>query len=285
MTETTTIHTDETDVEIIDAPALVQPEQLTLANNGKHEMTTFNSTITQQGQEFLAGIHFARAFPRDEGKALSEILAACKRPSFAQKALYTLPGKVQVTDVGIKLAEFMVQKWGNLKTGVRVIDYGQDQSRWEAFCVDLQTMAWTTAEFVVKHGRYSKAGGFQKLLDPNEVTRIVNAMASKMKRNCITKTIPTDVVDAAKETCLQTLKAPAGKTKDEPLGMKVSKMLSGFRNKFDVTGEMIEKQLAKKTAEINEQDLAYLRGIYSALESGEAQKNEYFELPEVKEPE
>lgn len=242
----------------------------------KQQTTTTSAMMTsRQAQEVQAAMIIAKKFPRDEIEAFNRILRACQRKSLAEQSMYEYPrGGTKVTGPSIRLAEALAQNWGNLDFGIIELEQKNGESQVMAYAWDLETNTRQTKIFSVPHIRATKSGN-KKLTDPRDIYEMVANQGARRLRACILGVIPGDVIDAAQEQCMLTLKS----NNPEPLIDRVRKMSKVFEDKFSVTMEMLEKFLGCKADAFSENDFIRLRNIYKSLSDGMAKREDYFEIP------
>lgn len=242
--------------------------------------------VSRQAQEVQAAIVIAKRFPRDQNASWARIMQACQRRTLAERAVYEYPrGGENVTGPSIRLAEAMAQNWGNIDYGIIELEQKPGESTVMAYCWDLETNVRQSKVFSVPHIRQTKKGA-KALTDPRDIYEMVANQGARRMRSCILGVIPGDVVDAALEQCNKTL--CGGK---EPLVDRVRKMISIFQAELAVPVECLEKYIGCKSEAFSEQSIVRLRGVYTAIKEGRANREAYFELPidieaeEVKETE
>lgn len=229
-----------------------------------------------QGQVFMA-----KQFPRDEVMAMSRIMAACKRPALAQAATYSYPrGGQTVTGPSIRLAEVIMQNWGNSDFGFtelqRIPGEGKNpgKSIVEAYAWDLETNTRRTTTFEVTHIRDTKQGP-KPLTEERDIYEMIANQASRRMRGCILQLVPGDIVDAALEECNSTLKNEMA----DPNKLKgnIAKVIKGFAS-MEVTESMLVKYLKdKRSTQWTAEDLQELIKIGTAIKDGHSTPADYFE--------
>lgn len=236
--------------------------------------TTTEMMVSRQAQEVQAAMVVAKRFPRDEVSGLARIVNACKRQSLAQCAIYEYPrGGENVRGPSIRLAEVMAQNWGNLDFGVTELEQKNGESTVMAYCWDLETNTRQTKIFTVPHIRHTKKGDVV-LTDPRDIYEMVANQGARRMRACILGIIPGDVVDEAMAACVKTL---SGGSK-EPLIDRVRKMVIAFQEDFNVPQSAIEKFIGCKAEAFSEQAIVRLRGVYTSIRDGRADREQYFDL-------
>lgn len=239
------------------------------------ENTDTSLTQVEQSRavaEVQSAYVIAKRFPRDSHKSFNSIMKSCERPFLAEQAMYAYPrGNTVVTGPSIRLAEVLLQMWGNCDAGVREISQSNGVSVAEAYAIDLETNTRITKLFHVPHERHTKKGK-QKLTDPRDIYELVANQGARRMRACILGIIPGDIVDAAIEKCKKTL--TNGK---EPIADRIRKMVELF-DEQGVKIEHIEKRLGHKLDATIEAELITLKGIFRSLRDGMAKREDFFEM-------
>lgn len=239
---------------------------------------TSEMMITRQAQEVQAAMVVAKKFPRDEVDAYNRILRSCQRRTLAEQACYEYPrGGQKVTGPSIRLAEALAQNWGNLDYGIIELEQKKGESQVMAYAWDLETNTRQTKIFQVPHVRATKKGSYE-LTDPRDIYELVANQGARRLRACILGVIPGDVIDAAVDQCMITMKT----NNQEPLIDRVRKMVKAFEEKFSVTKDMIEKFLGCSSDAFSENDFVRLRNVYRSLSDGMAKREDYFDIPTPK---
>jgi hypothetical protein len=243
---------------------------------GGQERALSTATETESARavaEVQAAMVVAQRFPRNQQKAMDKILAACTRPSLAERALYSYArGGSDITGPSIRLAEEMARSWGNIQFGFRELESKPDQSTVEAWAWDLETNTRPTLVFVVKHSRSTKAKGITRLEDPRDVYENMANQAARRIRACLLKLIPSDVVDAAVEQVEATLN-----TKEQVTPERVKAMVEAFAE-LGVSRPMIEARIQRRIDAMTPQLMVQLRKIYSSLCDGMGAVGDWFDL-------
>lgn len=238
------------------------------------ESTTNNMMISRQAQEVQAAMIMANRFPRDQVIAYNRVINACKRPSLAAQAEYSYPrGGQKVNGASIRLVEAIAQNWGNVDCGIIELSNNPKQSELMAYAWDLETNTRITKTFTVEHKRDTKQGT-KDLTDSRDIYENKANFGARRLRACILGIIPGDVVDAAIETCRETLKGSHKK----PLIDRMRDMVNVFEDEFMVTKALIEDFLQFKIEACDENDFIRMRGVYKSLIDGMAKPEDYFKI-------
>lgn len=219
----------------------------------------------------------AERFPRDEVAAMDRILNAFSRPTLAEKAAYQFArGGSDIAGPSIRAAEAIAQQWGNMDSGWRELQRGTDAtgvpfSEVEAFCVDLQSRNSKRLQFIVRHWRDTKKGGY-KLTDERDIYEMCANQAQRRLRACILASIPGDVTEAAMQQSEVTLKSKADTSPEAML-----KMVEAFSH-FGVTREHIEKRIQRRLDAIQPAQVVSLKRIYASLRDDMSTAADWFEV-------
>lgn len=221
----------------------------------------------------------AERFPRDEVAAMDRILNAFSRPTLAEKAAYQFArGGTDITGPSIRAAEAIAQQWGNIDSGWRELQRGSDGtgvpfSEVEAFCVDLQMRNSKRLQFVVRHWRDTKQGGY-KLKDERDIYELCANQAQRRLRACILASVPGDVTDAAMKQAEATLKSKADTSPEA-----MAKMVEAF-GEFGVSREQIEKRIQRRLDAISPAQVVGLKRVYASLRDDMSVPKDWFEFAE-----
>lgn len=229
--------------------------------------------------EVQAAMTIAKRFPRNQAKATDRVLIACQRPTLAEGALYTYArGGTDISGPSIRLAEAIIQQWGNAACGIRELEQRLGESTVEAYAWDLETNTRINKVFQVRHIRKTKAKGTYSLDDPRDIYEMVANQGARRLRACILAIIPGDVVEAAVEQCEATLKSKANVTPET-----IKKMVSLFEG-YGVSREMIEVRIQRKLESITSAQVISLRKIYNSLKDGMSKPQDWFDVAAQKSP-
>lgn len=225
----------------------------------------------------------AQQFPRDVVANMDKILNAFTRPTLAEQSQYQFSrGGTDISGPSIRAAEAIAQQWGNIEHGFRERSRGVDStgvpfSEVEAFCVDLESRTSKRLQFIVRHWRDTKQGGY-KLKDERDIYELMANQAQRRVRACILAQIPGDVTDAAMQQATATLKAKADTSPEA-----MEKMVAAFEG-FGVTKEHIEKRIQRRLDAIQPAQVVTLKRIYASLRDGMSAPGEWFDMAEVAVP-
>lgn len=219
----------------------------------------------------------AERFPRDVVASMDRILNAFTRPKLAEKAQYQFSrGGTDIVGPSIRAFEAIAQQWGNMEQGFRELQRGIGPdgvpfSEVEAFCWDLQSRTSKRLQFIVRHWRDTKSGGY-KLKDERDIYELVANQAQRRVRACIQAMIPGDVVDAAMDQAAITLRTTADCSPEA-----MAKMLTAFEP-YGVNKEHIEKRIQRRLDSITPAQVVTLKRIYASLRDEMSVASDWFEV-------
>jgi hypothetical protein len=225
--------------------------------------------------------------PRNIDDVRARILAAVRRPVFAETAEYSKPvGKGVMTGPSIRFAEMSIQSAGNIRVETTVIYESDDVRKIHVGVTDLESniaygkdiaLNKTVERSYVRDGqtvvgtRVNTSGKTVYIVQASE-DEMANKQASaesKVIRNCGLRLIPQDIIDEAMEVARATRKANAG----DPVAAR-NKILDAFAS-IGVRPSEIETMLGKPMAQIVASDLERLRNVYIAIRDGEAKWSDF----------
>lgn len=219
----------------------------------------------------------AQKFPRDVIANTDRILNAFTRPALAEKSQYQFArGGSDIVGPSIRAAEAIAQQWGNMEFGFREVsrstgEDGVPYSEVEAFATDLENRNRRPLQFIVKHWRDTKGGGY-KLKDERDIYELIANQAQRRVRACIIAMIPGDVIDAAMQQAEVTLRTKADTSQEA-----MTKMVEAF-GPFGVTKEHIEQRIQRRLDAIQPAQVVMLKRIYASLRDDMSSPSDWFEV-------
>ena len=221
---------------------------------------------TIQGQIMLA-----KMYPRQMDEVWRKVEGACSRLKLAEAAIYQYArGGTNISGPSIRLAEALINAYGNAKSGFEVIESGDDSSRVRAYAYDMETNTIQERTFDVEHVRYAK-GQRTRLTDPRDIYETIANNASRRERACILALIPGDLQDYAVSLCMKTLEEKVDITPQ-----KLADLLKAFAP-FGVSRVMIEARIQRHLDAITTTQYINLRSIYASLKDGIAKVDDFFD--------
>jgi hypothetical protein len=258
-------------VQTTQGPALPQnPFQRQIAehiNAGTVEIESNRAIAEAQGKLVIA-----KRFPRNPQAAFDQMMASCRRPSFALQAMYSYPkGGTTVSGPSIRMAEELARNWGNIEFGTRELSRRDGESEMEAYAWDLETNIVRSIKFTVRHVIDTKHGA-KAARDERDIYEITANQGGRRVRACVLAILPPDYVDSAVQACNETLKAEA---KSGTLADRLSATLKAFSG-LGVTVDQIEVLCAKTISKLDADDFTKLQGIFVSLRDGHSKVDDFF---------
>lgn len=226
--------------------------------------------------EVQAAVLMAKRFPRDQIAAMDRILNSFTRPSLAEVSQYQYSkGGTDVSGPSIRSAEAIAQQWGNIDFGFRELSRGIGHdgvpfSEVEAYAWDMETLTRKPLQFIVRHWRDTKKGGYQ-ITDERDIYELVANQAQRRVRACLLSIIPGDVTEAAMKQADMTLKSTADTGPEAQ-----AKMVEAFSG-FGVTKGQIEKRIQRRLDTIQPAQMVSLKKIYASLRDGMSTASDWFD--------
>jgi hypothetical protein len=264
--------------EVVESPFAQQQARTAVA-----ETSGSRQAQSRELAEMQTKFYMAQQFPRDERRAMDSIINAFSRSTLAEIANYEYAkGGSSVSGLSIHSMQAIAQQWGNMEFGWSEVSRGVGAdgvpySEVRAFAWDLQSRTCRPLQFIVRHWRDTKNGGY-KLKDEREVYELCANMAQRRVRACLMAVIPKDVQDAAEQQAALTLK-----TKADTSPEAMAKMVEAF-SVFKVTKEQIEKRIQRRLDAIQPAQVVMLKRIYASLRDEMSTAAEWFEVGEVEAP-
>lgn len=216
-----------------------------------------------QGQLIMA-----KRFPRDLNKAHAALMISCKSPAFASVAFYSVPNRG--TGPSIRFAEEVARVFQNFEFGHRELSRTDGKSEIEVYAWDKEDNNRSIRQITVMHVTDTKNGP-KVLRDQADIDNKIANVASKQVRGRILALMPKWLVEDAIQECKKTITG----TNDEPISVRVRKMVQAFA-KFGVTTDHLERYLECKLDDVMIDQLVDMTGIFNALREG-AKPSDYFE--------
>jgi hypothetical protein len=243
--------------------------------------TSITAAAAQAKAEVEAAYIVALNRPRNIMAVREKVLDACRRPQFAEDALYRKPvGKTFIEDLSIRFAEEALRAFGNVRVSsptiyedaeIRVVRITVTDLEANLGYSDEVTLQKTVERREPRAGqeilgeRKNSTGQTVYIIRATEDDFIVklNAAKSKVIRNSGLRLIPSDVKEEARALIVET-RAKGG---SDPNADR-KKIADSFRT-LNINVKELERYLGHDLdlttpAEINE-----LRGLYGALRDGE----------------
>lgn len=249
------------------------------SSNAIQTMYANNPAIAREVATVQCQMLIAQSCPRNMANVQKRVEAACSRLQLASSAIYAYAkGGTDIQGPSIRLAEALINAYGNAKAGFEVTAQGDEESTVRAYAFDMETNTLMERTFVVSHWRHTKKGD-SLLTDPREIYETVANNASRRVRACILAIIPSDLQEFAVQKCTETLTRGVNITPDT-----LNSLVEAFSS-FGVTKPRIEKYIQRKLEAITTSQYLKLKQVYAALRDGMGVADDYFEPEDVAESE
>jgi hypothetical protein len=219
--------------------------------------------------------------PRDLMIVRQKLLADCKRPLFAEAAIYNKPVGDGVKGPSIRFAEAAARAMGNILAEVTAI-YDDVQKRIVRVSVtDLEANITYPKDVTIEKTieRSSPPPG-RKILGTrknskgrdvfiieatsDEILDKENALCSKAMRSCLLRVIPGDLQEEAIEQCYETRR---GEVKKDP-ALALKKLVDAFGD-LGIKATQLAEYFGHSLEEITPEEIDSARSMYHALKDKE----------------
>jgi hypothetical protein len=232
--------------------------------------------------EIEARIVAARKWPRDVDQFREGILKDCRRPGFAEAALYQKPvgaGKV-IVDFSVRFVESALQHFSNVHITSRIDFDDADTTAMTVAVVDVQrnvgysfqvTLDKLVERREVKAGRKARGmrensyGDVVYLVEAtkDEMRNVMGAERSKLLRDQGKRLLPRDVLEECRAAIDRTL---ADENAKDPDAAK-KKVLDKFSS-LGISAGMLKDYLGRPVETLTVKDLGELATLYNGLKEG-----------------
>lgn len=215
--------------------------------------------------------------PRSIEKVRVNLLDACKRSKFAQKALYEKPvGGQKIEGLSIRAAEEIIREMGNLRISQAVTFENATERKVRISVTDMEVNSGYTQEITIqktversndkgrevlstRENTYGKLVYIVKATD-DELMNKESSMVSKVLRNAALRLTPSDILEEMVETIKATLRAEG----DQDPEAQKKKTIDAF-HEYGVDPGDIEEYLGHSLGKITPAELETLKGMYRAI--------------------
>lgn len=256
---------------------------MAIAQTSKQMSVGMAQSEQREIAEVQAMVMMAKRFPRDQIAAMDRVINAFSRPTLAEASQYQYSkGGADVSGPSIRSAEAIAQQWGNIEYGFKEVSRGIGQdgvpfSEVLAFAWDTETITRKPLQFIVRHWRDTKKGGYQ-IRDEREIYELVANMAQRRVRACLLSIIPGDVTEVAMKQADLTMRAKADTSPEA-----MEKMVVAFEP-FGVTKGQIEKRIQRRIDAIQPAQVVSLKKIYTSLRDGMSVAADWFDDADAGDP-
>jgi hypothetical protein len=226
-----------------------------------------NSTLGVLNQsEIDVQIATAHRYPRNVQVALDKILSlATTDKETAEDCFYSLPRQNKTIEgISVRLAEIFANCWGNLRSQAQIIDNDGRTITARGVCHDLESNNAISVE--VKRSIVDRNG---RTYSPDMQVVAGNAACAIAFRNAVLKVIPQAIT---KKVTDQIKEVSVGRGNERE--KTITRLFATF-SKIGVTAEQVLRVVGvKNEAELTNDNIVNLRGIWTAIKDGEYTKEE-----------
>ncbi|HEY1460414.1 MAG TPA: hypothetical protein VGH59_10215, partial [Casimicrobiaceae bacterium] len=144
-------------------------------------------------------------------------------------------------------------------------------SECEAFSIDFESNTRESIQFICRHWRDTKRGGYA-LTDERDIYELLANQSQRRKRAAILAQIPGDVTEMAMEQASITL---AAKADTSPEG--IAKLEKTFAE-FGITRAHIETRIQRRMEAIQPAQIVGLKRIYASLRDAMSNPGDWFDI-------
>lgn len=243
-----------------------------------------------------AGYIMAYQAPRNIDEARVRILKFCESPEFAETVEYSKPiGNTKIKGLSIRFAEVALSTFRNILTEAQLLYEDDNIKRIRISALDLEGNTQFSRDISIKKTveRKSIKGREDDLISQrqnsynqtvylvrateDEVMTKESAYVSKFIRTEGLRLLPADIKNEAIAKSRETL---SKRDQADPAAAK-KRILDAF-SRLNIWPKDLEKYIGHSTDTISPAEIAELRTIYSAIDSGEATWSDYMAKPEFK---
>ncbi len=252
------------------------------------ELATFAMAAKAKASvEARYAIAFHPANRRKFAEVRENILAACRRPEFAEVARYKKPiGSSTIEGFSIRFAEEMIKSLRNINCETTTVHEDSEQKIVMVSVTDLEanitiskeiSVAKTVERKQLKAGqvalseRENSLGQKVYLVEASEdeINVKISAAESKAIRTSGLRLVPSDLLEEAEKTILETLSSGGADPK-----ATVRKLCDAFAS-MNIRSAELEKYLGHSLDTVSPKQVADLRAIFQAIKEGSASWSEF----------
>lgn len=261
-----------------------------LAQAAAQHETAISASVAHVEAMTKAKFVVALSRPRDWERVTDRLMAACRRPGFAERAIYKKPRGGDKFDEGlsIRFAEEAARAMGNLDTKTLTTYDDINMRKLWVTVMDLESNLTDSREVVIektverrsKKGRevlgerensYGKKVYIVRATD-DELLAKQNALTSKAVRNLQLTFLPADIAEACLEACYESIRKRDSKGSREDI---IARMLDAFEKLGVSEGDILRYLRSPDVNQLSTEQINDLRKIHESLRDGEATWQDY----------
>ncbi len=220
--------------------------------------------------------------PRDEVVVWADMSKDLGTYDAAVKAFYSYPrGGDRISGPSVRMARELARRWGNMRSGIKVIEVTDEHVHIAGWALDLQTNAYSESDDRFKKLVQRSYGKGQnkvtKWVEPDErdLRELIARRGAILERNCILKLLPRHRVDELVGIAIDTFYKAENGQLAQSRDKTIEKLINRFSD-FGVNGKMLEAYLGHPVSQIDNREYQELVTIGKALGDGTADKSEFF---------
>lgn len=256
---------------------ILQSESLLVSKNE----TAVSAAAAQAVASVQARYAMARAAPRDLDQVRIKLLKECKRPRFAEVALYNKPIGQGVVGFSIRFAEAALRCMGNVMPEVMTIFDDESKRIVRVAVTDLESNLTYTKDVTINKTveRRKVPGGMQPISQrtnsrgqtvytipatDDDILNKENALVSKAIRTVGLRLIPGDILDEALALIHHTSQNSAAQDPDTAR----KRLVDGFAS-IGIQPADLVAYLRHGLDKITPAEMTQLRSLYTTIRDGE----------------
>lgn len=226
-----------------------------------------------EGQSIIqAAVILTMQRPRNEDVAWQRITAMAKRPSMADRAVYSYPrGGTQVTGPTIAFIRAFAQRWGNIRFGVDILGETKQGATCRAWAWDLETNTFSSRDQYIER-KVQRREGWKYADDPRDWREWLSNIGSRLERRALQDILPEDLIEDALELSASVRIAQYA---EDPA--KAQRMVIGGFGELGIPAEEIIEYLGKPIQQASASDLDTLRTIWKTIKAGAKAWRDYYQ--------
>ncbi|CAK0775269.1 hypothetical protein CCP3SC15_5120002 [Gammaproteobacteria bacterium] len=269
-------------MNIQNGPAPQALQQLPVQTPAHSSAETSSTAISNQMRALVEARYFmAMRNPRDLDTVREKLLKECRRPGFADVAVYRKPIGKGIEGASIRFAEAAIRCMTNIETTVITVYDDQEKRIVRVTLCDIEanipysqdvtvtkTVERSSAkrDDVIVKRRTNSQGNPVFILEAtdDDILNKQNALISKAIRTLALRLVPGDIVEECLDTVIET---QTNKAATDPDAAK-RKIFDAFAG-IGVRASDIKNYLGHDAETLTPKELTDLRGLFSAIRDGE----------------
>jgi hypothetical protein len=256
---------------------------LQIAGQQSHTAETASTVLAAQARAVIEARYLiALNRPRDLDIVREKLMKECRRPGFAEVAIYKKPIGKGVEGLSIRFAEAAIRYMGNIDISQQTIYDDAEKRIIRVSCTDMETNTPYSSDVTIEktvERRSTKDGDtiirkrknsrgddlYIILATEDDILNKQNALMSKAIRTNGLRLVPGDIQDECEQLVRETKRNSDVQDPD-----RAKRRLFDAMGAIGVTVAQIKEYLGHDGETLQAKELEDLRGIYVAIKDGEA---------------